>query len=177
MRKATNKSKTNHSNEHGVEDVNVVTGERRNNVTKDKRGTESRNVSSIKTYINFYYDDDVDNNVCNIRVDGELISLNTLFVDAKEEIPVGVNRIFFGNAIVTTPVFNKKLVAFEFVDADKPIVYTNKEMLLTRINSRVLEQYLDKGVECQFLFRGSIGNDGKFVSFNGKNYCDLYIME
>lgn len=142
MRKATNKSKTNHSNEHGVEDVNVVTGERRNNVTKDKKGTESRNVSSIKTYINFYYDDDVDNNVCNIRVDGELISLNTLFVDA-----------------------------------DKPIVYTNKEMLLTRINSKVLNQYLDKGVECQFFFRGSIGQDGKFVSFNGKNYCDLYIME
>ncbi len=38
MRKATNKSKTNHSNEHGVEDVDVVTGERRNNVTKDKKG-------------------------------------------------------------------------------------------------------------------------------------------
>ena len=177
MRKATNKSKTNHSNEHGVEDVDVVTGKRRNNVTKDKKGTESRNVSSIKTYIYFYYDDDVDNNVCNIRVDGELISLNTLFVDAKEEIPVGVNRILCGNAIVTTPVFNDKLVAFEFVDADKPIVYTNKEMLLTRINSKVLNQYLDKGVECQFFFRGSIGQDGKFVSFNGKNYCDLYIME
>ena len=47
MRKATNKSKTNHSNGHGVEDVDVVTGERRNNVTKDKKGTESRNVSSI----------------------------------------------------------------------------------------------------------------------------------
>lgn len=30
MSKATNKSKTNHSNEHGVEDVDVVTGERRN---------------------------------------------------------------------------------------------------------------------------------------------------
>lgn len=117
-------------------------------------------MSSIKTYINFYYDDDVDNNVCNIRVDGELISLNTLFVDAKEEIPVGVNRILFGNAIVTMPVFNDK-----------------KEMLLTRINSKVLNQYLDKGVECQFFFRGSIGQDGKFVSFNGKNYCDLYIME
>jgi len=152
MRKATNKSKTNHSNEHGVEDVDVVTGERRNNVTKDKKGTE-------------------------IRVDGELISLNTLFVDAKEEIPVGVNRILFGNAIVTTPVFNDKLVAFEFVDADKPIVYTNKEMLLNRINSKVLNQYLDKGVECQLFFRGSIVQDGKFVSFNGKNYCDLYIME
>ena len=56
-------------------------------------------------------------------------------------------------------------------------MYTNKEMLLTRINSKVLNQYLDKGVECQFFFRGSIGHDGKFVSFNGKNYCDLYIME
>lgn len=176
MRKATNKSKTNHSNENDVEDVNVVIGERRNHVTKDKRGIESRNVSSIKTYINFYYDDGVDNNVCNIRVDGELISLNTLFVDAREEIPVGVNRILFGTAIVTTPVFNDKLVAFKFVDADKPILYTNKEMLLTRINSRVLEQYLDKGIECQLFFRGSLGNDGKFVSFNGKNYCDLYIM-
>ena len=70
--------------EQALEDVDVVTGERRNNVTKDKKGTESRNVSSIKTYIIFYYDDYVDNNVCNIRVDGELISLNTLFVDAKE---------------------------------------------------------------------------------------------
>lgn len=114
-------------------------------------------MSSIKTYINFYYDDDVDNNVCNIRVDRELISLNTLFVDAKEEIPVGVNRILFGNAIVTTPVFNDKLVAFEFVDADKPIVYTNKEMLLTRINSKVLNQYLDKGVECQFFLEVVLG--------------------
>lgn len=177
MRKATNKSRTNNNDEHGGVDVNGVTGERRNNVTKDKSGTESRNVSSIKTYINFYYDDDIDKNLCNIRVDGELISLNTLFVDAREEVPVGVNRIFFGKAIATTPVFNDKLVGFEFVDAEKPIVYTNKEMLLTRINSRVLDQYLDKGVECQFFFRGSIGNDGKFVSFNGKNYCDLYIME
>ena len=52
-----------------------------------------------------------------------------------------------------------------------------KMKILTRINSKVLNQYLDKGVECQFFFRGSIGQDGKFVSFNGKNYCDLYIME
>ena len=134
-------------------------------------------MSSIKTYINFYYDDTIDNDVCNIRVDGKIISLNTLFVDAKQEMQEGINRIFFGNATVKTAEFNNEIVYFEFTNAYKPIIYTNKEMLLTRINSRVLNRYLDNGEECQLYFRGSIDNNGRFISFNGKNYCDIYIME
>lgn len=177
MRKAVNNSKTKNDGENGVKGIDVVTVERRNSVSKDKTGIENRNVSSIKSYINFYYDDEIDNNERNIRVDGEIICLNTLFVDAKEEIPFGVNRIFFGMTKVTTPSFNDKLVAFEFDDVDKPCIYTNKEMLLTRINSRVLNRYLDTEVECNFFFRGCIDNSGKFVSYNGKNYCDVYILE
>ena len=177
MRKAVMRSKPNSGSEVDNADNNNQKGTRRNKVTKYKNGTESRNVSSIKTYINFYYDNDIDNDVCNIRVDGKMISLNTLFVDAKQEISGGINRIFYGNAIVKTPEFNNELVALKFVDANKPIIYTNKERLLTRINSQVLNRYLDKERKCQLYFRGCIGDNGKFISFNGRNYCDIYIME
>lgn len=177
MKKANDSSKSSHNKDNNTLDLETEKKERRNGVSKDKKGIENRNVSSIKTYVNFYYDNEIDNNARNIRVDGELVSLEMLFVDAKEEIPTGINRIFFGDAIVATPVFNDELVAFEFVDADKKIIYANKKMLLTRISSRILNKYLDKKVECKFFFRGCIGNNGKFESFNGKNYCDIYILE
>lgn len=177
MKKANDSSKSSHNRDDNTLDLETEKKERRNGVSKDKKGIENRNVSSIKTYVNFYYDTEIDNNVRNIRVDGELVSLEMLFVDAKEEIPTGINRIFFGDAIVSTPIFNDELVAFEFVDADKEIIYANKKMLLTRISSRILNKYLDKKVECKFFFRGCIGNNGKFESFNGKNYCDIYILE
>lgn len=177
MKKANDSSKSSYNEENGELILDDEKEKRRNGVCKDKTGTENRNVSSIKTYINFYYDDNVDNYKQNIRIDGETISLDMLFVDAKEQILPCVNRIFFGNAIVTTPIFNNDLIAFEFVDTDKSIIYTNKKMFLTRISSRVLNKYLDKKVECKFFFRGCIGNNGKFESFNGKNYCDMYILE
>lgn len=177
MRRATMTSKPNNGLESITSNDNISKNIRRNNVSKDKEGTENRNVSSIKTYINFYYDNTIDNDLCNIRVDGEIISLNTLFVDAKQEMEEGVNRIFFGNAIVKTAEFNKEIVSLEFVDANKSVIYTNKEKLLTRISSRILNKYLDNNEECRLYFRGSIDNNGKFISFNGKNYCDICIME
>lgn len=177
MKKSVATAISNPSGQNNNTNINAKLTTKRNTVTTDKKDTETRNISSIKTYINFYYDDEIDNDVCNIKVDGNLISLNTLFVDATQEIQNGVNRIFMGRALVKTPKFNDKLVSFEFVNTDKPIVYANKGMLLTRINSELLNKYLDTEKECQFFFRGSISDNGSFTSFNGKNYCDIYIKD
>lgn len=159
------------------EDFDVENRRARNNVRIDKTGVENRNISSIKTYVNFYYDEEVNNNAPIFEVDGEIINLNTLFVDAKNEVKEGITRIFYGKAILSTPDFNSDLISIEFVDSEKPCIYTNKKQLFTRISSRIVNRYLDTGIEADLFFRGCINNSGKFESFNGKFYCDLHIKE
>lgn len=148
---------------------------KRNSVKGDKNGTENRNISSIKSYIDFYYDDRIDNDEEIFRVDGEVICLNTLFVKADEPVSKGVNRIFHGMAKVTTPTFNDELIAFKFENSGKPMIYSNKKKLFSRISPKILNRYIDTEIKCYLFFRGCIRDDGKFKSYNGRNYCDLWI--
>ena len=177
MKKAKERAKVIDTKTGTKKEYDVENSETRNNVRIDKNGVENRNISSIKTYVNFYYDDEIDNNALIFEVDGEIINLNTLFVDVKNEVDVGITRIFHGKAILTTPDFNYDLISIEFVDSGKPYIYTNKKQLFTRINSKIVNRYLDKGIEVNLFFRGCINDSGKFESFNGKFYCDLHIIE
>lgn len=177
MKKAHEKAKVIDMKKVGNEAYNAENRRARNSVSINKTGIENRNISSIKTYVNFYYDEDIDNDATIFEVDGEIISLNTLFVDAKKEVDKGITRIFYGKAILTTPDFNSDLISIEFADSGKVCIYTNKKQLFTRISSRVVNKYLDKGIEADLFFRGCINNKGKFESYNGKFYCDLYIKE
>lgn len=148
----------------------------RNSVRTDKEGIENRNISSLKSYVNFFYDESIDNEARVIKVNRELLSLNMLFVDTKEEVEEGKVRIFYGKVTLSTPKFNDGMILIKFTDCNKPSIYTNKSQLLKRISSGVLKKYLDKGTEAELFFRGYIKN-GKFESFNRKYYCDLYIKE
>lgn len=177
MKKANEQSHISGNNETTPDDKNIKNIGTRNKACRDKNNIENRNISSIKTYINFYFDDEINNDALIVSVDGELISLNKLFVDAAKIVKKGVNRIFYGKAIVETTPFNAEMIMFKFVDREKQYIYTNKRNFITRISVKVLNKYLDKGNQCNLFFRGCIDEQGKFVSFNGKNYCDLYIVD
>lgn len=176
MQKATEKVRKagNADNKEDARSGEVVRA--RNSVRTDKEGIENRNISSIKTYVNFFYDESIDNEARIFKVNREMLNLNTLFVDVKDEVEEKKVRIFYGKATLSIPGFNTDMILIQFADCNKPSIYTNKSQLLKRISSSVINKYLDKGTEAELFFRGYIKN-GKFESFNGKFYCDLYIKE
>lgn len=177
MEKVRERARTVTTSAEDKDDTSEDSRVARNNVKTDRNGTENRNISSIKTYINFYYDDEIDNEEPIFKVDGKLINLNTLFVDARQEVKKGVTRIFHGIAFLKTSNFSPDVIAIEFIDSGKPCIYTNKKQLFTRISSRTINKYLDKDVIANVFFRGNINEQKKFESFNGKFYCDLFILE
>lgn len=175
MQKATGNARKAEETDIGENESVTKNVRRRNNVKTDRNGIENRNISSIKTYVNFFYDEEIDNEAEIFKVGGELMSLNTLFINADEEIEEEKVRIFYGKAMLITPEFNKDLILLRFSNGQKPDIYTNRSQLLKRISSRIIYRYLDKENEAELFFRGYIKN-GKFESFNGKFYCDLHIM-
>lgn len=176
MKKNLTKSISKKDTDEGGDSVGGTAISRRT-VSIGGKQFESRNISSIKTYINFYNDDDIDNNVCKIRIDGKILTLNQLFVNIRENKLTGVNRIFYGSGLVTTNKKNDEIVELRFVNTNNPAVFSNKKMLEKRLGKKKLEQFLDKGIECKLYFRGSIEENGKFKCFNDKYYLDIWIDE
>lgn len=135
---------------------------------------QDRQFSSVATFVELYEDPQIDNNVRNIRVEGELISLNEYFVKTTGQIVEDKQRIFYGLAWVSIADFNPGMLQIEFVGSDYPKVYSSVESIKERSNTRNIADLIDEESE-HIYFRGKLnGKTKKFESFNDKFYKDLY---
>lgn len=121
-----------------------------------------------------YEDPQIDNNVRNIRVEGELISLNEYFVKTTGQIVEDKQRIFYGLAWVSIADFNPDMLQIEFVGSDYPKVYSSVESIKERSNTKNIADLIGENPEYIY-FRGKLDSqNNKFKSFNDKFYKDLY---
>lgn len=135
---------------------------------------QDRQFSSVATFVELYEDPQIDNNVRNIRVEGELISLNEYFVKTTGQIVEDKQRIFYGLAWVSIADFNPGMLQIEFVGSDYPKVYSSVESIKERSNTRNIADLIDEEPEYIY-FRGKLNDKTKkFESFNDKFYKDLY---
>ena len=135
---------------------------------------QDRQFSSVATFVELYEDPQIDNNVRNIRVEGELISLNEYFVKTTGQIVEDKQRIFYGLAWVSIADFNPGMLQIEFVGSDYPKVYSSVESIKERSNTRNIADLIGENPEYIY-FRGKLDSqNNKFKSFNDKFYKDLY---
>lgn len=106
----------------------------RTNISRNQ--VQDRQFSSVATFVELYEDPQIDNNVRNIRVEGELISLNEYFVKTTGQIVEDKQRIFYGLARVSIADFNPDMLQIEFVGSDYPKVYSSVESIKERSNTK-----------------------------------------
>ncbi|KXU03341.1 hypothetical protein [Streptococcus oralis] len=135
---------------------------------------QDRQFYSVATFVELYENPQIDNNVRNIRIEGELISLNEYFVDTTGHIVEDRQRIFYGLAWVSIADFNPDMLQIEFIGSDYPKVFSNIERIKERSNTKNIADLIDKEPEYIY-FRGKLNSKTKkFESFNDKFYKDLY---
>lgn len=144
----------------------------RTNISRNQ--LQDRQFSSVATFVELYEDPQIDNNVRNIRIEGELISLNEYFVDTTGQIVEDKQRIFYGLAWVSIADFNPDMLQIEFIGSDYPKVYSSVERIKERSNTKNIADLIGKDPEYIY-FKGKLDSqNNKFKSFNDKFYKDLY---
>ena len=135
---------------------------------------QDRQLSAVATFVELYKDPQIDNNVRNIRIEGELLSLNEYFVDTTGQIVEDKQRIFYGQALVSIADFNSDMLQIEFIGSDYPKVYSSVERIKERSNTKNIADLIGENPEYIY-FRGKLDSqNNKFKSFNDKFYKDLY---
>jgi len=139
-----------------------------------RKQVHDRQLSAVATFVELYEDPQIDNNVRNIRVEGELISLNEYFVKTTGQIVEDKQRIFYGLARVSIADFNPDMLQIEFVGSDYPKVYSSVESIKEHSNTKNIADLIGENPE-NIYFRGKLDSqNNKFKSFNDKFYKDLY---
>jgi len=174
MTKSNNRARTN----IGATSVPTTSGSGNsssglNASTKTKK--EYRHMYSIASFVDLFSDNDVDNNSQFVSIDGNTLSLNTLFVPTtSKSFTWGVNRIFYGEALLKSSLKNNGMLEIEFRDCIFPKVYSNISMLSKRSVTSNILNFLDKNVYATVYVRGKLIDSGKTLkSFNDKVYKDL----
>lgn len=143
--------------------------------TDTKIKEEYRHMYSIASFVDLFNDIEVDNNSQFVSIDGNKISLNTLFVPTTStRFTWGVNRIFYGAALLKSSSSAKGMLEIEFRDSTFPKVNSNIPMLSRRaVTSNILD-FLDKDIYTTVYIRGKLINSGQTLKpFNDKVYKDL----
>ncbi|MEH7734693.1 hypothetical protein [Bacillus pumilus] len=142
----------------------------------NKTRRESRHLYSIASFVDLYEDTTVDNLNQFISIDNLKISLDELFLSAKNHyFPQETNRIFYGKALIRTASFGKNMLEIEFQNSNLPKIYSNITIMSKRPTTSKLLVYLDKENLTTVYFRGKLINKGtKLESFNDKVYKDIY---
>lgn len=174
MTKSNNQARTN----IGVKNVPItLSSANSSSALKGSTRTkeEYRHMYSIASFIDLFSDNDVDNNAQFVSIDGKELSLNTLFISTtSKSFTWGVNRIFYGEALLKTSSSAKGMLEIEFCNSTFPKVYSNIPELSKRtVTSNILD-FLDKNIYATVYVRGKLLNGGKKLeSFNDKVYKDL----
>lgn len=173
VKKSLSKARVNGNTVVGSLDIAEQSGSSsRTNISRKQ--VQDRQFSSVATFVELYEDPQIDNSVRNIRIEGELISLNEYFVDTTGQIVEDKQRIFYGLARVSIAGFNPDILQIEFIDSDYPKVYSSVERIKERSNTKNIADLIGKDPEYIY-FRGKLDSqNNKFKSFNDKFYKDLY---
>ncbi|EOI30456.1 hypothetical protein [Enterococcus faecalis] len=155
----------------------IVTNET-NSTTKNGTIRETRNIYSLASFVELYYDPMIDNDWQQVRIKDELISLNELFVPSSETSVGNRIRIYMGVGKIT--IFKKTILKVVFSDFPENPIFTNKDRAM-RQNKEIISKYVDSDEEIKIYFRGYFGKkDGKFkyLSFHEQSiYKDLFFSK
>ncbi|WP_251716331.1 hypothetical protein [Lactobacillus agrestimuris] len=153
-----------------------------NNIGKSTQGSKTQNShrSALYSLIELWKDEDIPNDRAFLKIDGNLMKLNELFVKVADldTIPINVNlnlpHIFYGNARVTHS--DNGPICFNFFDFSQSTLYANYNQLKKRAVTKDIDNYINTGnIPCVY-FRGYYDNDKrKFKPFNNKFYQDIYL--
>ncbi|NQN50461.1 hypothetical protein HPA16_08935 [Streptococcus suis] len=162
---------------------NVVTSSQDKATNNGAKGNQTSNqmqdrqLSSLATFVELFNDEEVDNDVQLLRIDGELISLNDYFVAVVDSPVKDKNRIFFGEANISRTSFGEDMLEIDFIKSDYPKIYSNITQIQERANTRNIADLIGSG-PVTIYFRGLFhSKDNKFKSFNDTFYKDLYSPE
>lgn len=152
------------------------------NIGKSTQGSKIQNShrSSLYSLIELWKDKNIPNNKAFLKVNGNYMTLNNLFVDVDElnTMPINLNlnlpHIFYGGARVTHSA--KKPTCFNFSDFSQTTLYANYDQLKKRAVTKDIDNYINKGnITCVY-FRGYYDNGkNEFKPFNDKFYQDIYL--
>ncbi|EFT95170.1 hypothetical protein KZR47_000991 [Enterococcus faecalis] len=138
---------------------------------------EARNIYSVASFVELYNREDIDNSQYNIQVGSEILSLEELFLNARNTAASNKIRIYQGIGKITTASFRDTVLEVKFSDFQEKSIFTNKKMIM-RQNLKTVTSYCDSDEELQIYFRGYYGSKkGKmcFLPFHeGQVYKDLY---
>ncbi len=150
-----------------------------NNDGKGKR-REARNIYSVSSFVELYNREDIDNSQYNIQVGSEILSLEELFLNAKNTAVSSKIRIYQGVGKITTASFKDTVLEVKFSEFQETSIFTNKKMIM-RQNLKTVTSYCDSDAELQIYFRGYYeSKQGKvcFLPFHeGQIYKDLYFKK
>lgn len=150
------------------------------NDSKEKRRREARSIYSVASFVELYNREDIDNSQYNIQVGSEILSLEELFLNAKNTAASNKIRIYQGIGKITTASFRDTMLEVKFSEFQETSIFTNKKMIM-RQNLKTVTSYCDSDEELQIYFRGYYGiKNGKrcFLPFHeGQVYKDLYFKK
>lgn len=179
MTKSINKARTDIGVHQEYENLPENNTRRRTDEKPVGTRRESRNLYSLASFVDLYNDSEINHINKIIMMDDELLSLNEIFVELQSGVELNKNRIFYGEAQVSTG-FKQGMLQIDFVNHKKLRVYSNIEAVTKRSNGKIVKKYLDKNQEIYVYIRGKITSDGskeKFVPYNDSVYKDLYCVE
>ncbi|GAA2863904.1 hypothetical protein [Lactobacillus intestinalis] len=163
------------TNRQPVKSKNNTNHQNNGNNTKGTK-TQNSHRSSMYSLIQLWRDNAIPNNVGFLRIDGQRITLNDLFVNVGNlnQIADQLPHIFYGEATVSYS--RKKPVGFYFPAFTDAKLYSNYDQLIKRAATSRIKEYINSGNMTTVFFRGYYDqNLKKFKSFNDKFYQDIYI--
>lgn len=169
-------TKENGDSEDKVETPKGVNGYAyKDNGQEKGKKSESRRAARVEAFVELYHRKDVDQKKRIIRINGNMYSLEELFISSSDEPVDDKMGIYFGQAVINSS-FKPGMLEIQFKNSKLPVIYTNVNCLKKIRNGSRAKKKIDTNDRITVYFRGSFKGK-KIIPFNDKNYKDLCFGE